>query len=454
MEEELKESKKYYKKYGLELNRIIIGEEVLIEEISTKDKEVNQLEYNLYIKLPTRNEYVNLAKIEKDGTFSLNEEILESEEYTDEEKKMLGDMLNLLGFEQGENDLSKIQEQLKEIEAKTREEIEQELDKDRQKDDEIKDDNEEEQEKEEDENDDKQEKDINDDKQKEEIAKKYNVNSKDVVHLNTGYKKLTEDRTLSGLAKWAKGKKDVYVVADKKGKIQAVLERKGNEFEEVEHNMQQIHGNVPSVEIHLINNNKIETVKPLKIYEIDSNQAFATIRNSWGELETIYCRKQEGREEYFGEKVPEMSGKNVKQQNFDERSFMDTKNNSGIDLARKADELNIAKDHDDRGIPSKEKGVQVEEINGNNEQNRIKEKENIEEDLYKRLGIDEKMKANLMPGQLKYLEEKISDQAEKIQELMQDDLDITYEQAVEKIEQQEKTREEGGITPGENNKRR
>ena len=143
MEDELEETRKYYKKSGLELNRIIIGEEVLIEEIPTKDEEVNQLEYNLYIKLPTRNEYINIAKIEKDGTFSLNEEILEGEEYTDEEKKMLGDMLNLLGFEQGENDLSKIQEQLKEIEAKSREEIEQELEQDKQKDDAIKDDKEE-----------------------------------------------------------------------------------------------------------------------------------------------------------------------------------------------------------------------------------------------------------------------------------------------------------------------
>lgn len=296
-----------------------------------------------------------------------------------------------------------------------------------------------------------------DEQTKKEIAKKYNVSSKDIVHMNTNSKKITENKAFSDLVKWAEGRDDIYVVANKKGSIETVLEKKGNEYEEIDHNMKQIQGNMPNVKIHLVGKEKITTEVPLKIYQIDSKQAFATIRNEWGELETIYCRKQDGKDEYFGEKVPEeKSVKNTRQLGFEERAFMDSKNTSSMDLSKKAKELERAQDHDNRGVPSDEKGVQVEEINGTSTQNIKNEKEKIKEDLYKRKGITEKMKANLMPGQLEYLDKKIDKEADEIQELMSINKDMTYEQAVEqlKIDEKEQENDDNEKTPWDNDSRR
>lgn len=296
-----------------------------------------------------------------------------------------------------------------------------------------------------------------DEQTKKEIAKKYNVSSKDIVHMNTNSKKITENKAFSDLVKWAEGRDDIYVVANKKGSIETVLEKKGNEYEEIDHNMKQIQGNMPNVKIHLVGKEKITTEVPLKIYQIDSKQAFATIRNEWGELETIYCRKQDGKDEYFGEKVPEeKSVKNTRQLGFEERAFMDSKNTSSMDLSKKAKELERAQDHDNRGVPSDEKGVQVEEINGTSTQNIENEKEKIKEDLYKRKGITEKMKANLMPGQLEYLDKKIDKEADEIQELMSINKDMTYEQAVEqlKIDEKEQENDDNEKTPWDNASRR
>lgn len=442
MREELAETKKYYENVRLELDKIILNNVLLEEKQKQNEQGKDIVEYNVYIQY--KGENVRIASIDTEGNLVPNNDILNNIKYTDDDKKKLGDMLNLLGLEHEKVDLSKLKTQLQELEAKTKEEIEQSKNKTKEesiKDEEYEEKNEEEQQSEE-------------NHEITKIATLYNVSSKDIVHLNTKNKKLTEKQAFGDLVKWAEGKDDIYVIANRKGAIQTVLEKKGNEYEEVKQDMQQVHGNIPNVEIHLVGKDRITTVVPLKVYQIDSKQAIATIRNNWGELETVYCRKQEGKQEYFGEIVPEeKSNKNVRQLGYEERSFMDTKNTSGLDLSKKADELERAQDRDSRGVPSKEKGVQVEEIDGSKDQNIQLEKENIKEDLYKRMGLDDKMKSTLMPGQLEYIEEKIDKEADKIQLLMQEDMDITYEEAVEKVEKQEKTREEGGITPGENRRR-
>lgn len=141
-------------------------------------------------------------------------------------------------------------------------------------------------------------------------------------------------------------------------------------------------------------------------------------------------------EVYF---IPEASGKNVLQQDIETREFMDHKYNSGYDLDNKSDALDRQADLEKRGIPSEKEGVQLEEIEGNHKQNVIKNVEDIEKDLMSRDGITDKL--TVPPG---YYENR----AKKVLAIMEADENITYEQAVEKVEEQGQ-REDGGRTPGE-----
>ena len=181
------------------------------------------------------------------------------------------------------------------------------------------------------------------------------------------------------------------------------------------------------------------------MYEIDSQTAIAIVKDEHGQPETIYCRQQEGNEkEYWGSIIPEASGKNVEQESPEVRGFMDYRNNSGLDLNKKADELSRQAELEARGLPSKQEGVQVEEIEGSSEQNRELNIEDIAEDLMERDGIVDR--ATVPPG---FYEHK----AEKVLALMEGNKNLTYEQAVAQIEN-EGQREDGGITPGEKNNRR
>src|SRR5699024_8589083 len=91
------------------------------------------------------------------------------------------------------------------------------------------------------------------------------------------------------------------------------------------------------------------------------------------------------------------------------------------------DEFKKAQDLQERGVPSREKGVQVYEIDGNSRQNREVVKEEIVADLMKRDGIVDKL--TVPPG---YYENK----AEKVLRLLEQNQEINYEQAVEQIERQ------------------
>lgn len=451
MKNEVIETEKYYENVKLELSKIAL-DNVTIQEKHIKYSEDNVqrdvVEYGIFINF--NDESIKIATIDETGKLIPNNEILADEKYTEEDKRKLGDMLNLLGLEQDKVELSKIKEQLKDIEAKTKEEFEQER-KDKQKEDSIKDDDK----KQDDEEKDDEQEEI-DDAEKQEIAKTFNVDPKDVVHLDTSSEKITADENFSELVKWAEGRSNVCVVANKLGSIEKVVEKTDNGYEEVEHNMQQIHGDYPNIDIHLVGDDKINKIVPLKIYQIDSKTAFATIRNEWGELETIYCRKQEGEEKYWGSKVPEFSGKNVRQMEYDQRELMSSKYHSSMDLVDKAEEFEKAKELDNRGVPSGEEGIQVDEIHGNSTQNYEKRKEYIKEDLYKRKGIAEKMKG-AMPGYANYMDKKIDEQADKILKLMEENKDMEYEQAVEQTDKEGQREEENEVeeekVPWENRKR-
>ena len=97
----------------------------------------------------------------------------------------------------------------------------------------------------------------------------------------------------------------------------------------------------------------------------------------------MYCRKQDGEEKYWASVVPETAGKNRRQLEYDERTFLDPQYTSGKDLTQMEKELSKAQDFNNRGLPSKEEGVQVYEIEGNARQNREVAKEDIVTDLMK-----------------------------------------------------------------------
>lgn len=284
--------------------------------------------------------------------------------------------------------------------------------------------------------------DLEDDKdpKKEEIAKKYNLNARNIVHIAND-ERVTENERFKGLVEWSKGYDDVYAIpGDDEYSYKFIGSKKGK-IEEIQTGTNKvIGGRNPDITIKRVDGEQITEVKPIAMYEIDSQTAIAIVKDAHGYPETIYCRQQEGNEkQYWGTVIPEASGKNVEQESPEVRRFMDYRNNSGLDLNNKADALSKQENLEKRGLPSRKKGVQVEEIEGNSQQNRAINIDDIVEDLMKRDGIMDR--ATVPPG---FYEHK----AEKILSLMEMNENLTYEQAVEQVENQGQ-REDGGRTQGE-----
>ena len=421
MKEEQKQEEKYYENVSLELSKIVLNNVTIGERHEQKQTESGDVEevvtYEVYIDF--KGESVLIATIDEGGNLTPNESILQDEKYNDEDRKKLGDMLNLLGLEKDEVNMEKLQEQLKTIDAKTKEELEQEKgEKTEEIEETAKDDNEGEEKQEEQE-----------EKDKEKIAKKYKLNTNQIIHVDLENEKITEDETFSDLVKWADGQKEIYVIPGEDEYTWKTIGRKEGEeeFTEIKAAHKQIHGKNPNITIQKIDNEKITEVRPLAMYEVDNDTAIAIVRNEHGEPEQLYCRRQEGEQKYWGTVIPEASKKNVRQLEFDVRSFMSTKNTSGLDLEKKEDELKKARDLSERGVPSKEEGVQIYEIDGNSRQNREEVKEEIVDDLMQRDGIVDKL--TVPPG---YYENK----AEKVLGLLEQNQEINYEQAVEQIDKQ------------------
>ncbi len=432
MRKEQEEIEKYYENVKLELSRIKLENVTIGEKHEQRQNDDGDIEefisYGVYIDF--KGESILIATIDENGKLVPNESILQDEKYNYEDRKKLGDMLNLLGLEQEEVDIDKLQEQLKDIEAKTKEELKQE--KNLEEEESIKDEGKEE----------LKEKEESD---KEKIAKKYNLNTNQIIHVDMNNEKITEDETFARLVKWADGKEEIYVIPGKDEYTWETIGRKKGEeeFTKIEGANKQIYGKNPNITIQRIDDEKITKIKPLAMYEIDSDTAIAIVKNEYGEPEQLYCRKQEGEQKYWGTVIPEVSKKNVTQLDFDTRSFMASKNTSEMDLIKKEKELKKAQNLEERGVPSKEEGVQVYEIEGNRRQNMELVKEEVVKDLMKRDGIVDRL--TVPPG---YYENK----AEKVLKRLKQNQDINYEQAVEQIEK-EGERESGGRTPGETRKR-
>ena len=278
------------------------------------------------------------------------------------------------------------------------------------------------------------------DEQKEEIAKQYNVDAKDVIHISKD-EKITENERFQGLVKWAGDRDDVYVIPGEDPYTYKFIGDKDGELEEIEAGKNKaIGGKSPDVTVKRVDGEQITEVRPLAMYEVDSQTSIAIVKNEYGEPEALYCRQEGGNEKaYWGSVIPEASGKNVLQQSPETRDFMDHKYNSGLDLEEKTFALTRQEDLEKRGVPSKAEGVQVNEIDKSHEQNRELNVEEIAEDLMTKDGIVDRL--TVPPG---FYENK----AEKVLKLMEEDKSITYEQAVEQIESKGQ-REAGGRTPGE-----
>lgn len=300
--------------------------------------------------------------------------------------------------------------------------------------------------------------DLEDDKEedREEIAEKYNINSKDVIHIKRDEgEKVTEHDTFANAANFDKKYKDIYMIRGKDPySWKAIGKDKDGKKEEIENEQnKQTGGKNPDITIKKLSGEKIEEIKPLAVYKIDSQTAYAITRNEHGQSELIYCRQQAGdKKNYWGIKVPEAERKNTIQESADAREFLDRRNNSSQDLSDKAKAFEKADDLDKRGVPSKEKGVQTYEIEGNERQNRKVTKEEIKEDLYDRLGIKDKMK-NAMPGYLDYIDDEIDKQAEQVLKLLEENDSISYEEAVERV-QKSSERDQGGRTPDQGPRKR
>lgn len=334
-----------------------------------------------------------------------------------------------------------------------------ELEKEKQKEDgEQEKENPDDEEKDENEKDEEGKPDLEDDKEdREEIAEEYNISSKDVIHVKRDDPdKVTEHENFASAAKFDKKYKDIYMLREKDPYTwKAIGKDKDGKKEEIENEQnKQTGGRNPDITIKKVSGEKIEEIKPLAIFKIDSQTAYAIAIDEHGQSEFLYCRQQAGdKKNYWGIKVPEAERKNTIQESADAREFLDRRNNSSQDLADKAEAFEKADDLDKRGVPSKEKGVQTYEIEGNERQNREVAKEEIKEDLYERLGIKEKMKG-AMPGYLDYIEKKLDQKAERIMQLLEEDDSITYEEAVSRVEKEFGGKEPGGKTPDEGTRKK
>ena len=414
MKKEKQKEEKYYTHVNLELSSMELNDVTIGEQQGT---------YNIYIKF--KGEDVLIATIGEDGNVMPNKSILEDEKYTEEDKKYLENMINQFRTRARKVNMDKFQEQMKDKKGLTKEEVEQEKEQEKEEEEEIKDNEPKEQEEEEELEEKENQKD--DDTKREKIAKKYKVNAKQVVRLNIKDEKINEDDTFQRAVEYAKGYEEICVIPGKDIYSWKILGRKKGEkeFDEIEQANKQIHGKNPDVTIKAIQNDKIVEQKPLATYDIDGKNIMAVVKNEWGEPETLYCRKQEGEQKYWGTVVPELSNKNVRQLGFDERSFMSEKNTSGMDLSKKENELDKAQDLNDRGVPSKEEGVPDYKINENARQNAATRKEEVVNDLMRRDGIVDKL--TVPPG---FYENK----ADKVLALLEQNKDMQYEEAIEKVE--------------------
>lgn len=289
-----------------------------------------------------------------------------------------------------------------------------------------------------------------DEEKKSDIAKKYNVSSGQTIHIDLKNRKLTKNERLNDLVGLFNEYDDVYVVQGKDEFSYKMVGRKKEEkdYSEIETQENQVYGKNPNVKIKRIDGEQIEEITPLYANKINNDSMIAYTRDEYGKLAMLYCKREAGKEEYWGTIVPEADTKNVKQGDIEEREFLDSRYNSKHDLSKKAEELEKAQDLDARGVPSEQQGVQLDEIAGSSSENRENTLEEIVEDLKSRDGIIDEL--TVQPGFYEHKAEKI---LSRLEQARKDGTDLSYEEALEEVEN-EGQREQGGRIPGEGNHKR
>lgn len=278
-------------------------------------------------------------------------------------------------------------------------------------------------------------------KEKEEIARQYNVNSNQVIHIAKD-EKVTEDHRFDGFARWAEGYDDIFIIPGEDEYSWKFIGSRDGEREEIENENRQIGGKNPDITIKRMDNEgNITEIRPIAMYETDNETAIAISRDEHGKTEALACRQEGGDEKtYWGSIIPEASGKNVNQSPTEVREVISKDTNSSLDLAKKGNELEYTKDLNERSAPIE---VKVDSIDGNHTQIRAEIIEKIAEDLMKRDGILDR--ATVQPG---FYENK----AQKVLKLMEENKGMNYEEAIDRVENQNK-RDEGGRTPDQKRNR-
>lgn len=298
------------------------------------------------------------------------------------------------------------------------------------------------------------------DKDKDEIARRYGVSPNQVVHISTGVrsKRVTDKDHFSGIAKWAEKYDDIFILPGKDEYSWETIGVDKEGKEEVINNRQQ-EGKNPDVTIKMENQNsstkELEEVRPLAMYEIDKRTSYAIIRDSAGKTQAVLCRQEEGKgKEYWGQVIPEAQGKNVREASPESRKAISPEHYSAYDLAKRGKAFEYAKSFEERGYPSKEgKGVQMEEITGTPAQNRQLLKEAIINDL-----VDRAIAASPMPinrnAYINIHKEELNNKAEKILTMGEEHDDISYEDALKRLESESKEKEKDQKTPDQNPRKR
>ena len=391
--------------------------------ISTEGLEVTNFGGQFILKMRG----INFGIVSEEGKFSYNKANFIKLKQTLQEEGVTLEQLGLPDLEQSIDQEEK--EQKEEQEQENEENNEGEEIEEEEKDDEKPDLEEEK----------KEEK----DEKKEEIAKQYGINSSQVIHISKN-KKIT-DKNFGQIAEWTRNYEDIYIVPGEDEYSRKFIGVSDGKQQEIEEAQKQIGGKSPDITVKRIDGEQITQVKPISMYELDDKTAIAIVKDQYGRPEALYCRQEGGdKKTFWGSIIPEADGKNVMQQGPETREFIDYKNNSNNDLAKKADALSRQQDLEQRGAPSKKEGVQVKEIEGSAEQNRKLNIEDIVKELMSRDGVVDKL--TVPPN---YYENK----AEKVLYIMENEENITYEEAVEKA-RGKGTREEGGRTPGETRNKR
>ena len=103
----------------MDISLSVLQYDKITNEINENQKNENDVELLIWMNGKTKEYTFTLTNRGSDSNYKLS--LADLEKYTDEDRRKLGDMLNLLGLEQEKVDLNKLKAQLKEIEAKTKE---------------------------------------------------------------------------------------------------------------------------------------------------------------------------------------------------------------------------------------------------------------------------------------------------------------------------------------------